>query len=62
MKETAIALSVMVLGVFMIFMWPVAIIWSINALFDTNIPVTFRTWLATMILSAVLKADLRQKD
>lgn len=52
----------MFIGVFMIFMWPVAIIWSVNALFETTIPVTFKTWLATMILTAVLKVDLRQKD
>ena len=62
MKETAITLVFAALGIFTIFMWPVAIIWSLNALFDTNIPVTFKTWLATMILSAVLKADFRSKD
>lgn len=52
----------MLVGVFTVFLWPVAVIWSINSLFNTEIPVTFRTWLATMVLSAFLKVDFRSKD
>jgi hypothetical protein len=43
-------------------MWPVALIWSVNALFSTEIPVNFKTWLATMILSAFLKANFGGRD
>lgn len=28
---------------------PFAFIWSLNTLFNTNIPYTFYTWLATLI-------------
>ncbi len=62
MKQTAIGLSVLLLGVFALVMWPVALIWSVNALFSTEIPVNFKTWLATMILSAFLKANFGGRD
>lgn len=32
---------------------PIALIWSMNTLFHTNIQVTFTTWVATLILASV---------
>jgi hypothetical protein len=43
-------------------MWPMALIWSVNSLFSTEIPLNFKTWLATMILSAFLKANFGGKE
>ena len=62
MKETAIGMSFLLLGFFAVVMWPMALIWSVNSLFSTEIPLNFKTWLATMILSAFLKANFGGKD
>ena len=31
---------------------PIAAIWSVNTLFLTSIPITFDTWLASLLLSS----------
>lgn len=33
---------------------PFAIIWSLNILFHTEIPYTWKTWAATVILSSIV--------
>jgi hypothetical protein len=41
---------------------PFAIVWALNALFPVlAIPYTFETWLATIVLSGVLKTTIVKK-
>lgn len=44
---------------FLIFIGPVASIWSLNTLFPTlNIPLNFDTWCAALILGGVFSGGL----
>lgn len=36
---------------------PLIIIWSLNTLFSFNIPFTFATWFATLILAGVVSGN-----
>lgn len=37
-------------------LWPLAVLWAINQIFGTQIPITFGTWLASVILLTVLNS------
>jgi len=52
----------MLFGVLLITLWPIGVIWSVNTLFDTNIPINFKTWLATIVLCALLRAPFSGKE
>lgn len=44
---------------FIIFIGPVASIWALNTLFPVvNIPLTFDTWVAALILGSVVSGGL----
>jgi hypothetical protein len=45
--------------IFLIFM-PMAVIWAVNTLFHFGIPITFQTWLATVVLGAFIKGSTSQ--
>ena len=40
---------------------PLAAIWSVNTLFGTAIEVTWRTWMASLILCAVVGGSYTRK-
>lgn len=35
--------------------WPFAFVWSVNALFGTEIPFNFQTWIASIVLFIIMK-------
>jgi len=54
--DNSIALLLVALaGLGLILLWPLAVIWSVNTLFGTVIPMEFRTWLAVVVLVTVLR-------
>jgi hypothetical protein len=40
---------------------PLAVIWSVNVLARTDIPYTFDTWIAIVVLGAFLRANVTVK-
>ncbi len=51
-----LAFITFVVGMLLIaILWPIGIIWAINQLFETSIPMTFTTWLACIILVWAIK-------
>lgn len=40
-----------VLGI--VVLYPLGIIWSVNALFATGVPYTFKTWMAAFLLTTI---------
>lgn len=63
MNKAAIETLIVVAGAMFLFWWPFAMIWSINTLFGTNIPMTLKTWVATVALVTVAKVCfMRSKD
>jgi hypothetical protein len=53
MKGLAL-IGVIVLVVIGVVCGPIALIWSLNALFGLGIPFTFKTWLAACVLGGVV--------
>jgi len=58
MKAFSIALAI-VAGILLLIWFPFAVTWSLNTLFGLSIPVTPKTWLATMVLLMVLGTSSR---
>lgn len=58
MREATLGLFIIILAVVAIIWWPFAVIWSVNTLFNTGIPMNFRTWAATALLVALLRFNL----
>ena len=58
LKDPALMLLLMVAGILVIVWWPLALIWSVNTLFGTQIPFGLNTWLATVLLVSVLRLSL----
>jgi hypothetical protein len=51
-----------VLAVAVIILGPIATIWSLNTLFPVlNIPITFDTWCAAVILGGLFKSTINYK-
>lgn len=51
--------AIIALLAFIIFIGPVATIWSLNTLFPAlNIPLNFDTWIAALILGGVVSGGL----
>lgn len=55
LKDPLIVLLIALAALVVVFLWPLAMIWSVNVLFGTEIPLSFRTWLATVILVSLLR-------
>jgi len=53
-KELWKLVAVITLAVIVVAYGPIACIWAFNTLFGTTIPFTFKTWLASLILSATV--------
>jgi len=54
MEKTSIVLLALLLIVFAA-MWPLGVVWAINTLFGTAIPMGFKSWLAVTVLFTALK-------
>jgi len=50
MTKASVAVTLVVVAV--LAGYPVALIWSVNTLFKTSIPITGLTWLAALLLSS----------
>ena len=48
--------GIIILGVAIIILWPLAIIWALNTLFALSIGYTFWTWLAVLVVSGAINA------
>lgn len=57
------ALAGVILASALIFLiwWPLAIIWSLNTLFRTDIPYSLSTWGAVVVLVAMFRVALLKK-
>jgi hypothetical protein len=55
MNNFALALSVVILVILFAVWWPLAVIWSLNTLFDTGIPYSIKTWAAVAVLTTIVK-------
>jgi hypothetical protein len=56
MTEAGLVVLVAILAVLVIVFAPLVTIWALNTLFALAIPYTFKTWLATTLLTMVLTA------
>lgn len=59
MSKVLLGLLVLILAVFLVSLWPLAAVWSVNTLFQTQIPYTFRTWLAVVVLFTLARLVAR---
>lgn len=58
MKSTWIILGVVLLAILLIIVAPLATIWALNTLFPVlAIPLSFDTWMAAFLLSAVVSGQ-----
>jgi hypothetical protein len=55
-------LLVVLAGATLILLWPLAVIWSLNTIFGTAIPMEFKTWLAVVVLVAILRVPAASPD
>jgi len=58
MKDTALVLAMFAVAVLAILWWPIAIIWCVNTLFNTEIPVTAKTWVAVALLVTIFRVSM----
>ena len=62
-KSEAALVAILLLAVLVVLFVPIIFIWSLNTLFPVlAIPYTFETWLAALILPALLKTTINKKD
>lgn len=62
MSKAFLGAFVVIFALLFIVWWPFAAIWSVNTLFQTQIPMNFRTWLAVVVLVAMFRVALLKKD
>lgn len=50
-------LAIVIIGVVFVFimLWPIWLAWAINNMFGTSIPLTFVTWISTLIIIGGVK-------
>lgn len=53
---------VLVLLIAVIIFIPIAVIWALNTLFALGIALTFKTWLATLVLSGIVYGGSSSKQ
>jgi hypothetical protein len=56
-KDATVVLPILILSLLLILFWPLAVIWSLNTLFDTGIPYSLRTWAATVVLVTIVRVS-----
>jgi hypothetical protein len=55
LNTVGFALAVVAISILFIVWWPLAVIWSLNTLFDTGIPYSLKTWAAVAVLATILR-------
>ena len=55
MEESISLLLLSLLILLFVLFWPIAAIWALNTLFGTAIPMSFKTWLAAVVLMALFR-------
>lgn len=53
-KEAFVSLVLVIICVSIVFYFPLLIIWSLNNLFNLEIPYNWKTWLSTYVLLTIL--------
>lgn len=53
-KEAFVSLVLVIICVSIVFYFPLLFIWSLNNLFNLEIPYNWKTWLSTYILLTIL--------
>lgn len=62
-KQASLLILALLAATLFIVWWPFAMIWCVNTLFGTQIPMTFKTWIATVVLFSMLRICVaRNKD
>ena len=59
MKEIALIIGMIALGLLVLIFAPLAIIWSLNTLFSLQIAYNFWSWLAVVIMNLTWTGSLR---
>jgi hypothetical protein len=60
MKDSSLALLIVVVAILLVIFGPFATIWSLNTLFPVlAIPYTFDTWLAIIVVGALFKQTVK---
>jgi hypothetical protein len=54
-NTVGLGIAVIVLTILFVVWWPLAVIWSLNTLFQTEIPYSLKTWAAVAVLATILK-------
>lgn len=62
MKETTLALLLVLAAVLILLVTPLAFIWSVNSLFGSGIPYTPNSFLAAWTLLLVIQVVLRSSN
>lgn len=55
MEEKIPILVIIIISLLLVALWPLAVVWSVNTLFETNIEYNLKTWAAIVVLFSVLK-------
>jgi hypothetical protein len=60
MKDSSLALLIVVVAILLVIFGPFATIWSLNTLFPVlAIPYTFETWLAILCVASLFKQTVK---
>ena len=60
MKDSSLALLIVVVAILLVIFGPLATIWSLNTLFPVlAIPYTFDTWLAIVVVASLFKQTVK---
>lgn len=60
MKDSSLALLIVVVAILLVIFGPFATIWSLNTLFPVlAIPYTFDTWVAIVVIASLFKQTVK---
>lgn len=60
MNDTTIGFLAILFAILLVIIGPIATIWSLNTLFPAlAIPITFDTWIATVLLGGVFRQTVK---
>lgn len=61
-NKALLGLLIVVSSFFLVALWPLAVVWSVNTLFQAGIPYNLRTWAAVVVLVALARLVARPFD
>jgi hypothetical protein len=61
-NKAALAGVIFAAALLFIVWWPLAVIWSVNTLFRTEIPMNLSTWLAVVVLVSIFRIATLKKN